>query len=233
MLIYSQRIECVEKFQTFLSLLQKQRTVFSISCWLRKSHKFPLDANAQEVMKRLIDITKSCLQFSITGQKARSMIRNLINLEHMWDLLRPTSREYHPAFLIYFNFSWLIHTSNYLLLWKNRCAYALRILIEQRAVVHFFTFKGINPGDIHDELVSVYGSDALVLRTLYKWHKCFAQGRTELFNDPRSGRLLQKDLAEAVHDMLQECSFLHVKDFLPTSDLRQLRDCISCTMFCC
>jgi hypothetical protein len=78
-------------------------------------------------------------------------------------------------------------------------------------VVHFVTLEGLTPGDIHAELVSVYGADVLVLHTLYKWHKRFAQGKTEFFNDPRSGRLLQNDLAEAVRTMLQECHFTSCK----------------------
>jgi hypothetical protein len=34
--------------------------------------------------------------------------------------------------------------------------------------VRFFTFKGLNPGNIHTEHVPVYGADALVLWTVYK-----------------------------------------------------------------
>jgi transposase len=69
-------------------------------------------------------------------------------------------------------------------------------------VARFFTLKGFNPGDIQAEFVSFYGSDALVLQTAYKWHKRFAQERTELFDDPRSGRSLQNVLTEVVRAIL-------------------------------
>jgi hypothetical protein len=58
--------------------------------------------------------------------------------------------------------------------------------MEERMVVCFFTLKSFNPGDIHVELILVYGADVPVLRTLYKWHKRFAQGRTKLFYNLRS-----------------------------------------------
>jgi hypothetical protein len=77
--------------------------------------------------------------------------------------------------------------------------------------MRFFFLKGLNPGNIYAEFISVYGIDALVLQTLYKWHKRFAQGRTELFDDPQSGRPLQNDLAEAIRIMLQECPFTSYK----------------------
>jgi hypothetical protein len=51
------------------------------------------------------------------------------------------------------------------------------------------TLKGLNPGYIHTQFVSVYWVDTLVLQIVYKWHKRFAQGRMELFDDLRSGRL--------------------------------------------
>jgi hypothetical protein len=78
---------------------------------------------------------------------------------------------------------------------------AFRILMEQRAIVDVFTLKCLVPRDFQAELVIVYGVDAPVLRTFYKCHKRFAQGRTEPFDDPRSGRPFQNDLAEAVPAM--------------------------------
>jgi hypothetical protein len=47
-------------------------------------------------------------------------------------------------------------------------------------------------------------ADGLVLRTVYKWHKRLAQGRTKLSDDPRSERPLRNGLAEAVRAMLQD-----------------------------
>jgi hypothetical protein len=42
------------------------------------------------------------------------------------------------------------------------------ILMEQRAAVHFFILKDINPGDIRTELASVHEIDAFDLQILYK-----------------------------------------------------------------
>jgi hypothetical protein len=69
-------------------------------------------------------------------------------------------------------------------------------------MVHFFTLKGLSPKDIHTEYESVYMDEALCLRTVYKWHEDFMQGTTELFDDPRSGRLVQNDLADALRAMI-------------------------------
>jgi hypothetical protein len=83
--------------------------------------------------------------------------------------------------------------------------------MEQRAVIRFFTLKGLSPVDIHAELDSVYGEEALCLRAVYKWYDRFHQGRTELFDDPRSGRPQQNDLAGALGAMLEEFPFISCK----------------------
>jgi hypothetical protein len=60
--------------------------------------------------------------------------------------------------------------------------------MEQRALIRFFTLKGQNSEDIHTQPESVCVDEAPCIRTVYKWHKRFANGRRELFEDPRSGR---------------------------------------------
>jgi histone-lysine N-methyltransferase SETMAR len=57
----------------------------------------------------------------------------------------------------------------------------------------------------------VYDEDALAMPTIYKWHARFRDGRTELFDDPRSGRPRRSDLAEAISSMLEERPFLSCK----------------------
>jgi hypothetical protein len=104
---------------------------------------------------------------NIGDQKVRSMVRNSTNLKRVWDLPRLTSRQYLSVFLTYFDFSKLFHISSYLLLLKIISAYAcadawtcacacacacarvLKILMKKRAVVRFFTLKGLNPRDFH------------------------------------------------------------------------------------
>jgi hypothetical protein len=83
--------------------------------------------------------------------------------------------------------------------------------MEQRAVIRFFTIKGFPSRAIVAELLSVYAADALARPTVKKWRKCFAQGRTSLCNDPRSGRALTNDLAKAIALMLKERPFFSCK----------------------
>jgi transposase len=83
--------------------------------------------------------------------------------------------------------------------------------MEQRAVIRFFTLKGLPSRAIAAELESVYAGEALALSTVKKWRKRFAQGRTALCDDPRSGRPLMNDLAEAIASMLKERPFLSCK----------------------
>jgi histone-lysine N-methyltransferase SETMAR len=83
--------------------------------------------------------------------------------------------------------------------------------MEQRAVVRFLTLKWLNPQQIYSELESVYHEDALAMPTVYKWHARFRDGRTELSDDPRSGRPRKSDLAEAIFSMLEERPFSSCK----------------------
>jgi transposase len=84
----------------------------------------------------------------------------------------------------------------------------LRRQREQRAVFRFLTLKGLNPQQILSELESVYREDALALPTIYKWHARFRDRRTELSDDPRSGRPRKSDSAEAIFSMLEPRPFL-------------------------
>jgi hypothetical protein len=79
--------------------------------------------------------------------------------------------------------------------------------MEQRPVIRFLALHGLNAKAIQAELESVYGTDACKLSTVKKWRLRFLQGRTTLFDDPRSGRTLTNDLAEAVRSMLAEEPF--------------------------
>jgi hypothetical protein len=83
--------------------------------------------------------------------------------------------------------------------------------MEQRTVVRPFTLKGLSPRNIHTELESLYLDEVLCLYTLYKWQERFMQGRTELFNDLRSGRSLQNDRPDALRFMIQELPFTSCK----------------------
>jgi histone-lysine N-methyltransferase SETMAR len=83
--------------------------------------------------------------------------------------------------------------------------------MERRAVIRFFTLKGVSSRAITAELEPVYAGDALVLPTIKKWRKHFTQKRTSLCDYPRSGRPLTNDPAEAIASMLKERPFLSCK----------------------
>jgi transposase len=86
--------------------------------------------------------------------------------------------------------------------------------MEQRAVIRFLTFNGIRASAIAAELKSVCETEGLTLSTVKKWLKRLAEGRTSLYDDPKCGRPLPDDSAEAVSSMLKErphlsCKVLH------------------------
>jgi energy-converting hydrogenase A subunit M len=83
--------------------------------------------------------------------------------------------------------------------------------MEQRVVIRFLTLKGLKVKEIQAELESVSGTDACKFCLMKKWRLRFLQGRTTLFDDPKSGRLLTQDLAEAVRSMVAERSFASCK----------------------
>jgi histone-lysine N-methyltransferase SETMAR len=79
--------------------------------------------------------------------------------------------------------------------------------MEHRAVIRFFTLKGLKAKPIQAELESGDGTDACKLSMLKKWRSRFLQGSTTLFDNLRSGRPRTQDLAEAVRSMLNEKPF--------------------------
>jgi transposase len=83
--------------------------------------------------------------------------------------------------------------------------------MEQRAVVRFYTLKGVKSKKICMKLTAVYGTESLALATVKKWRLRFSQGRRDLFDDPRSGRPLTHDLSQAISSMLEERPFSSCK----------------------
>jgi len=60
--------------------------------------------------------------------------------------------------------------------------------LEYRAVVKFFTKKGLNARNIHQELFSVYGGSSPSYATVANWHRKFGCGQESLEDDPPEGR---------------------------------------------
>lgn len=58
---------------------------------------------------------------------------------------------------------------------------------EQRAVIRYLMRKNKKGSEIHDELVEVYGDDALAFSTVQSWITKFRAGRDSFENEPSSG----------------------------------------------
>jgi transposase len=85
--------------------------------------------------------------------------------------------------------------------------------MEQRAVIPFFTLKGLKARAIHTTFESVYGPEALARPTVKKWRGRSHQGETDLFDSPRSGRPMMNNLMRAIGSMLEEGPFGSCKLF--------------------
>jgi hypothetical protein len=83
--------------------------------------------------------------------------------------------------------------------------------MEKRDVIRFLTIKGLKAKAIQIELESLYDTDACKLSMVKNWRLRFLQGRTTLFDDPRSGRLFTQDLAKAVWSMIGDKPFTSCK----------------------
>jgi hypothetical protein len=86
--------------------------------------------------------------------------------------------------------------------------------MEQGAVIHFFMLKGLKAKDIHAELESVFGLEALALVIMKKWCRLYRQERTNLFDDFMPERPLTHDLTQAIRFALEtlpfhSCKILH------------------------
>jgi hypothetical protein len=95
----------------------------------------------------------------------------------------------------------------------------------QRAVIRFPTLKGLRALAIASELKSVYETEALAVSLAKKWRKPFAEGTAPLYDDPRCGRPLANDLAEAVSSMLKEMPYLSRKVLCRNSTLQRRFAC--------
>jgi hypothetical protein len=77
------------------------------------------------------------------------------------------------------------------------------ILMEQRGVVRFLILKVLSAKEIAVELKGSMVMK-LSLSAAKKWHRCVANGRVTLEDDPRSGRPAQSNLSESVRPIIEE-----------------------------
>ena len=59
--------------------------------------------------------------------------------------------------------------------------------IWHRGVIRYLQKKGLTTKEIHTDMVSTLGDDALALSTVKKWAAKFKRGRESLEDDLRSG----------------------------------------------
>jgi hypothetical protein len=98
-----------------------------------------------------------------------------------------------------------------LVLWTFMHVWTFRILMEQRTIIFFLTFKDLLASTIAGERNSVYETGALALSAVKEWSKRFAEGRISLSGDPRCGRPLTNNFTGAISLMLKERSYLPCK----------------------
>ena len=60
--------------------------------------------------------------------------------------------------------------------------------IKQKAVIKFLLKEGIAAREISDRLRNVYGESALSYPTVRRWVAEFKGGRSDIIDNPRSGR---------------------------------------------
>ena len=73
--------------------------------------------------------------------------------------------------------------------WVLRCAAARmsELELEQQTNIKFLVKLGNSGNEIREMLVQVYGDNAMKKTAVYKWAKCFSEGRESVTDEERSG----------------------------------------------
>jgi hypothetical protein len=87
-------------------------------------------------------------------------------------------------------------------------------LMEQHAIVRFFTLKKLSAKDIRAELERVYGHEALSLLAVKEWRKHFTNERINLEDDTRSERPSQGNLCESARALAKESHFIPMRAYV-------------------
>lgn len=77
---------------------------------------------------------------------------------------------------------------------------------EVQSVIRFFCAKGLKAVDIHREICAVYRENIMSDGMVQKWVRAFKDGRTNVHDKERCGRLLviTDDLVGKVDEKIQE-----------------------------
>ena len=60
---------------------------------------------------------------------------------------------------------------------------------EIRSFIRFLNARNVKPVDIHRQICEVYGENAISDEMVRKWVRKFSEGRDNVHDEPRSGRL--------------------------------------------
>lgn len=86
--------------------------------------------------------------------------------------------------------------------------------IEQRAVIRYLMRKNQTGREIHEELLNVYGDDALPFSTVQRWMTKFRAGRESFENETSSGApatVIVDETIDAVDQMVKADRRVHVR----------------------
>jgi len=86
---------------------------------------------------------------------------------------------------------------------------------EMRHVIRFLNTKNVTPADIRRQLCDVYGEHAMSSSMVRRWVRMFNEGRENVHDDPRSGRLsmVNEDLVRAVEGKIKENRLFTITPF--------------------
>ncbi|GFV44171.1 HTH_48 domain-containing protein [Trichonephila clavipes] len=96
--------------------------------------------------------------------------------------------------------------------WYVQCYFKMFETIDQpadceiRSVIRFLTAKNVSAAEIHRQISDVYGPNAMSSSKVRKWVRAFKDGRENVHDEPRSGRLsvIPDDLVNAVDEKIRE-----------------------------
>jgi len=77
---------------------------------------------------------------------------------------------------------------------------------EMRSIIRFLSAKNMKPAEIHRQLCDVCGEHAMNSSVVRRWVRLFNEGRENVHDDPRSGRLsvVNEGLVRAVEEKIRE-----------------------------
>src|SRR5258705_9697331 len=85
--------------------------------------------------------------------------------------------------------------------WWLSCEMATASFEEQRTNIRFCVLLGHTPTQTHSMLQTAYGTSAVAIETVRKWHRRYREGRQTATADPRSGRPSTSRTADHVEEV--------------------------------